>query len=283
MKSKERFSDRYGYISEDIEIKIWQDAPEELRGVLLDIAIECGQTPNSLRAIVCQILRKRPNPNNWSEYPNVWNEVQQLVDKCDWYRVYDIIEIIYETIVTIESREFQDSFLDEQKEHIKAETFKKEINDYFYLEGIGWKLNDEGLIEIRGAEAFEILVQDAQKTLDSVGKSTASNEIHQALHDLSRRPLPDLTGAIQHAMASLECVTRDFSGSKSTLGAILKKYPDLIPSPLDQSVDKMWGYASERARHLQQGNVPEFEEAELVVAVSASIANYLVKKHKKTL
>ena len=107
---------------------------------------------------------------------------------------------------------------------------------------------------------------------------TAAQEIHEALQDLSRRPRPDITGSVQHALAALECVARDVADdSKATLGAIIKKYPGLLPPPLDAAVDKLWGFASEHGRHLREGREPAREEAELAVHVAAAVATYLPK------
>ena len=48
-------------------------------------------------------------------------------------------------------------------------------------------------------------------------------KIHEALQDLSRRPQPDLTGALQHALAALECLARDVTGeNKPTLGQLMR-------------------------------------------------------------
>lgn len=114
-------------------------------------------------------------------------------------------------------------------------------------------------------------------------KKTAGRELHEALSDLSRRPQPDLTGAIQHAMAALECIARDACGdAKATLGEIMKKYPELIPSPLNEAISKIWGYASEMGRHLREGREPSREEAELIVGLSATCATYLANKLTNT-
>ena len=59
----------------------------------------------------------------------------------------------------------------------------------------------DGEIVSRGTEAFEAAVQKASEALENSGRRTARDEIHEALADLSRRPKPDLTGAVQHAMA----------------------------------------------------------------------------------
>jgi hypothetical protein len=79
-------------------------------------------------------------------------------------------------------------------------------------------------------------------------------------------------------MAALECVAREISGdTKSTLGEIIKRNKDLIPSPLDTAISKVWGFSSENARHVREGNIPNYAEAELVVGICSSVCTYLVK------
>lgn len=112
---------------------------------------------------------------------------------------------------------------------------------------------------------------------------TAKSEIREALLDLSRRPQHDITGAIQHSLACLECVCREVSGDKkATLGELIKRNPGIIPKPLDIAIEKLWGYSSEKGRHLREGLSPEFLEAELIVEISAAISVYLGKKLSKT-
>lgn len=131
-------------------------------------------------------------------------------------------------------------------------------------------------LERRGEESFESVVDGARSDLRAAGLPTAQREIHEALRDLARRPQPDLTGAIQHAMAALECTARDAVGdSRGTLGEILKRYPDCLPKPLDDALAKMWGFSSEIARHVREGRTPEPEEAALVVGVAAAGCSYL--------
>jgi len=43
-------------------------------------------------------------------------------------------------------------------------------------------------------------------------------------------------------------------------------------------VSKLWGFASENARHVSEGREPSFAEAELLVSVVAAAATYLAKK-----
>jgi hypothetical protein len=74
-------------------------------------------------------------------------------------------------------------------------------------------------------------------------------------------------------------VAREITGDKkSTLGDLMKKFPNVIPTPLDQAVTKIWGFTSEQGRHLREGQAPKYLEAELVVEVTAAISTYLSKK-----
>jgi hypothetical protein len=182
----------------------------------------------------------RPDPSNWSEYPNVWGEVQDLVYGCDWFKLYDIVERIRHRLEKADKNSYP-------KTKVAAE-FEQALTEFFIEQGIGWKM-ENGEIVTRGTEAFEAAVHHAVEALEKAGRTTtARDEIHEALADLSRRPKPDLTGAIQHGMAALECVARDACGDpKATLGDIIKRHPDLIPKPLDTAVEKAWAFASKWA------------------------------------
>jgi hypothetical protein len=154
--------------------------------------------PHSMRSLVCRVLRRREDPGNWSAFPNVDDEVRDHLDSCEWYEVYDIIEATYERLAKSPPARHDGN---------GAEYFEREINKYFRRRGIGWKLSD-GRIETRGSEGFERTLAEARAELAESGRATAANEIHQAISDLSRRPRPDVTGAIQHALAALECVAQ---------------------------------------------------------------------------
>ncbi len=262
MDNKETFSRRQGLFSlKEKEITVREDAPEGLRGFIKMAFYDLNKNPSDLRKITSRVLKTPPDSNNWSEFPNIDLEVGQHLESCEWYLVYDIIEVIIQKLNPKEK-----------------ELFTKEINEYFITNGIGWKIIN-GQVETRGDEVFETAVKTVVSVLDVAKLQTAKTEIREALNDLSRRPTPDITGAIQHSLACLECVTREYTGDKkSTLGDLMKKYPGVIPSPLDQAVTKIWGFTSEQGRHLREGEAPEYLEAELVVEVTSAIATYLGKK-----
>ena len=269
----ERFSKRMGLDNiAAAQITVRNDAPPGLRDFLIAVAYDAGLSPRSLRPLVCRILRVAPDPGNWSEWPNIAYEVSQLVGSCPWYNVYDIIESIYDKL----SKSQQLALYDETMS--AADFFATEINAFFMQNGIGWQLTD-GQIQIRGPEVFEEVTRKAIELLDSSARATARNEIREALGDLSRRPEPDKTGAVQHALTALECIARDVSGDpKSTLGDILRNHPDLLPRPLASAIEKVWGYASEYGRHLREGREPTMEEAELLVGLAGAVAIYFARK-----
>ncbi len=83
-------------------------------------------------------------------------------------------------------------------------------------------------------------------------------------------------------MGALECVARDLTGDKGTLGEVLNHHPDLVPQPLGTAISKVWGYASNVARHVEEGHEPNREEAELVVGLAAAVATYLTRNDQSS-
>lgn len=262
----QKFSVRHGLAGNQQGQLIYDDAPESLRvGFLALLEEDFEMRPSDMRSVICRVLRKSPDPSNWSEYPNVWWEVQYLVERCEWYRFFDIVE------------GFGKYFAKENK----LELYSTVVNQLLQEEGIGWHLV-EGLLEVRGDGSFERTVDEAFAKLAENGFAVASRELLEARHDLSRRPEPDLSGAITHAMAALEAVARAWSGEeKSTLGDIIRRRSDAFPAPLNEAVAKLWGFASNEARHGSEQRNLALSEALLLVGVSAALSSYLARKQQE--
>jgi hypothetical protein len=255
------FSDRHGYGNPAPPISVREDAPQDLRFAIAAIAKTAGMGPKAIREIVCRVLFVAPDPNNWSDYPNIWDEVLALLLGCEWFKVYDIAEALWRHL---------DDYGDSQL------IFQDELNRLFREKGIGWELKDSGIM-FRGGETFAVVTTETVAVLRQRGRGTAANEIHEAIKDISRRPAPDRTGAVYHAIAALECTARDVSGEpKLTLGDLVPKLD--LPKPLDQAVTKLWGFASERARHLREGGEVGNDEAELVVGIACALCEFLAKR-----
>lgn len=268
-----KFSNRYEFKTvEETPITIREEAPSDMRCVVLDIALQMNISPYDLRKIICSFCgktlknKKRSDFNNWLKCISIRKKLQKLMDNCKWYYIYDIIETI-SLYLSIYKRN-------------RAHEFENEINQYFQQTGIGWRLKN-GKIEYRGNTDFEFEIKKTDALLEKVGLSTSASEIKAAISDLSKRPNPDITGSIQHGLAALECVAREVTGgSNATLGKILNDRPGIFPKPLDAAMEKIWGYASNMGRHLKEGNSPSYDEAEFAVYVSAAACSYLIKKLK---
>ena len=149
-----RFSKRHDYRGPEHEISAREDAPENLRFAIPQIAEDIGMTPTPLRRVVCRVLRVRPDPMNWTEHPNVSDEVNDLIAECPWFKVYDIAEALHATLAP----RFPD----------RAEAFEEQLNDVFLEKGIGWQMTD-GEIVYRGSDAFAETTRLADEILADTG------------------------------------------------------------------------------------------------------------------
>lgn len=253
------FTERMGIEVPEPKIVVRNDAPADFRLYLLLLMLRYAGL-KKVRTCVCFVTKEAEDRNNWAENDFRKSEVQSILDNCPWYRIYDIIESFYLQI--------NDKI-----------GFEREVNEYFVEKGIGWKLV-HGILETRGEEAFEQDIKDVVDILGEAKLHTTQYEIREALKDMSKRPTPDITGSVQHSVAALECLCREITGKKSlTLGKLINTHSQIIPKPLDKVVGGLFGFASEQGRHLREGEAPDYEEAELVVHLSASLCTYLTKKN----
>ena len=269
----ERFSQRQGYTGRAREITIRRDAPPELRKVITRIARDAGMSPTEIRNIVCRELHADPSEFNMLD-SYILKEVDELLSDCEWFRVYDLAELFHTKLrrppVGKGSTNISSSM---EVVRVKAKGFEIRLNGYFMECGIGWQMCD-GRIVHRGSDAFETATRRAVEALGNSGQQTARVEIEEALQDISRRAEPDVTGAITHVMAALECVAREVTGKPNpTLGKLVPLLN--LTSPLDKAVDALWGFSSERARHIREGQSVSTEEAEFVVLVACALCAFL--------
>jgi hypothetical protein len=259
---KQPFSRRHGYRLPAAEITIREDAPEGLRHAVISLA-EDGMTSKRLVNIVRRSLGL-PMSQDWTPSVQLQDAVD-LIENCPWFKVYDVAEALYRD-------------LDRNGGAWRAHTlFEQGLNEYFEVHGIGWHMRG-GAVEIRGPHVLQETVDRARAELEQANRPTSASEIHKAFGALSQRPHPDITGAIQHAGAGLECVARDVVGNpKATLGEILKQNPDLFPGALAWVAKGVWGFCSEMGRHLKEGRAPTLEEAWLLVGLCASASAYLTR------
>lgn len=252
------FSKKYGFSSAP-PVTFRHDAPEAMRYAVIQAAYD-ELKYDHIRTSICRTLRETPDRGNFSEIPNIRDEVERLIQQADWYRVYDVIEGLL-------------SFIEGTYGYDPAASFASKINEIFIDTGAGWQLKAGEGIVLRGDAPFEAAVQQARDSLSVAGFGVAETELREALHDISRRPTPDLTGAIHHALGALESAARYSHGSEKGFAEIVKLIG--IPKPLDLALEKLWGYSSTFGRHVSPTNVPSEKDATLVVHLSSAFCSYI--------
>lgn len=265
MSSDGSFSNRHGYSP---EITIWDGDPGiAFRGWLVHAL---SVRPCDFQALYRRVRLIDGDPPRDPRLPAIGalSLVEEFVHGSEWYHLYDFVEFVYELLNR------QDPFGGFTGH---GEELREALNRQFVRRGIGWQMTDEGKIAVRGSDSFESATFQTLALLEE--RVTAHRELRAAVLDLSRRPEPDLEGAIRHAIASLECLARDLVGEpKAMLGPILKRHPNLLPKPLDTAFEKIWAYANDQHRHVVEGSAANLNEAILTVHLVTGCVEFLAKQ-----
>lgn len=276
----DRFSRREGYAGHDSRIVYTTELPADVREKLLFVLTQdAGYSGKQLRPIFCRTLRVLATEDD------AFDQVKDLWFGAAWYELYDLLEAIHDDLKLEDSRVITSVDYDDvgKPEPVRARNhagaFEKELNQSMRELGVGWQML-EGKMRVRsGSDAQDDAVRTAITSLRDGGLPTAASELREAVKDLSPRPTVDLTGAVTHALGALEAATRQRAGSNKTLGELAGANANkLFPPPLHIAVEKVYGYASNYGRHVREGGVPTFEEAELVVGLCAAVCNYLARR-----
>jgi AbiJ N-terminal domain 4 len=282
LMSDQTFSTRLGY-AQPKAITYRDDLPTKLRLPIVELL----QRYTSSALLWSRIVRLL-NPYGTDDWPEAIEAipatrtddddsiaVKRVLLNCPWFRVYDVIEDIFDQLDFYET-----GFKVDPEEEEQARPFQWDINNYFLYAGIGWHLINGKMIA-RGEEAFERTIKTATAVLKETTKPTAARHIQFAISALSTRPNPNTSGAVAQATNAVECVLGEITGKAMTLGKYLDKYPDLFHPALKKGLDGVYGYASdEGARHGKEGTEPTLEEAEFTVATCAAVCTLLTKKHQ---
>jgi len=261
--AEDSFSRRYGYGPQKSDL-IYEDAPEQVRVGLREVLKNCDyDTPSSQRAVICAALRKRPDPSNWSEYPNINEEVDELIHGCEWFVFYDMCERIA------------------QNTEMEVEYFNYEFNELLKEERVGYQIQ-EGKLEKIGSEEFNQAVSESRIQLGDPRFVVASKQFEKALDFRNSMP-PDYPNAVKEAVNALEGTLQVVLNMKGTaLPTLLSNLEPPLPSSLKKLYDGLYAYgsASEGARHASiGGHVSTAEEAELIIHTVAAAIRYATKTY----
>jgi hypothetical protein len=160
------FSIRHGYTSDSsqTEITVHEDAPEQLRKIIPEIAVKAGWDYDDLFDIGSRIGKKSwelPTPREAHTASRI--QLQRFIFQWEWYQVYDFIEILFAAMA------------DWQVLGSPEKDFEQMLNDYFRHAGVGWQLQ-EGKIISRGSEPFEATIRKTISSLTETRLHTAQRE-----------------------------------------------------------------------------------------------------------
>lgn len=274
---KPRFSERHGFDALP-EIAYRDELPPHLKGALIDLLKKYVGAKVMMDAAhrifdpfgISPFPKKVRKGKGMSDRDVADKELEAFTSDAAWYQVYDLAEQIYSELVF-----YEDELGPHPDEEPRAYPMQLDITKFFELAGIGWKM-DGGRIVSRFDPVFEASVRDAGEALRTAGRTTAATQLREAMAALSRRPEPNLSGAVFHAMAAFEALARDVARlPKATVGEIVKKRRDLFPKPLDKSLEMLWGYASNEARHASETRAVALKEATLLVRLAAALIVYV--------
>jgi hypothetical protein len=193
-------------------------------------------------------------------------ELEDFLDKCDWFRVFDFVE---EWIHVAEYHE-KDIVYD--------------INEIFEEEAVPYKICEDLIIPItNNLELAEIskAVNQPNPIFNSVVKS-----LEQSISQFSSRPNPDYNGSITSAITALESLVKIMTNNQfSTLGPCVDHLTDFgikLPEKLRESIKNLYWYTCDE-HGLRHGGMTYSEadlaDATFMVVTTSSLINFLIQKY----
>ena len=259
--TEQSFSLREGF--RDVQALIYDDAPYTVRYGIREVLAALGyRTPTVQRRIICSALRTPPDSLNWSDYPNVDDEVVSLVMSKLWYRFFDGLERI-------------PLFLDEDE----VEDYFERMNALFADERVGYRFESGKLIRV-GTEEFHGAVEAARTALLGERFAEARRQFERAYEFRNSLP-PDWPNAIKEAVNSVEAVLQViFERPSVALPTIVNEdLPPDLPGGIKRLFRSLYSQGSGTigARHASiGGNEPTGPRAELAVHVAAALQSFAV-------
>lgn len=219
---------------------------------------------------ICKYLRVFPStekPKIFHEEEHYHHKLNELVVTCKWWQFYDICEIILGFFI-IKNRK---------------EAFSKRVNKLFKEEHLGYELRD-GKVEKISSEYVDRKIQEVRYLLKEPEFKSADELFEKAIKALNERPKPDAENCIKDAIASVESAGKIIRKDKNArIDNIIKDaiQKGIIPQLLGDPIIKLYAYRGNEPAIAHGGIEPSKvteDEAEFVLAMSAAIILYLVKK-----
>jgi hypothetical protein len=279
MAYSELFSKRFN-LRPTPEGLMYEDVPERARVGLYHIAEKFfgGENQKGYDALyreICVALRiKRDRLADLTAFDyQVSPFIEKLIMECEWYQFYDICEVLWANTYSKYSRR-------------QGEEISEQINTLFREEQLGFEMRD-GKVEKVSSGFVDAKVKEARYLLKEPEFKSADELFEKAIKALNERPNPDAENCIKDAVATVESVGKIIRKDKNAhIDNIIKDavQNDVIPRLLGDPIIKLYAYRGNEPAIAHGGIEPSkvtADEAEFVLAMSAAIIIYLVKKRSK--
>jgi tetratricopeptide (TPR) repeat protein len=260
------FSKRYA-LRPTPEGLMQEDVPERAKVGLFHIVSQFFEDKYlDLYKVLCVALRI-PLDRNRANIYFASEAIEKLVMDCQWWQFYDICEVLWQSL------------------EYKRANLSEEINSLFREEHLGFELRD-GKVEKIGSGFVDARIEEARYLLKESEFKGADKHFEKALKALNTRPNPDVENCVKDAVSAIESVGRIIvNDEKALLSDIIREMAKnkTIPKPLDEAIQKIYAYRGDQpgvAHGLVGTSKVTIDEAEFVLAMSAAVIIYLVKKRQ---
>jgi len=266
------FSKRYG-LRPTPEGLMYEDVSEQARVGLYHVVRQFFKKYYDLYKALCIALRI-PLDRGIAKSHLSWDylaseAIEKLIMNCQWWQFYDICEVLRQGL----------------EHEPEKDSFSEEINNLFREEHLGFELTD-GRVEKIGSGFIDARVREVRYLLKEPEFTGADKHFEKAIKALNARPTPDVENCVKDAVSAIESIGRIIvNDEKALLSDIIKDMAKnkTIPKPLDEAIQKIYAYRGDQpgvAHGLVGTSKVTVDEAEFVLAVSAAIIIYLVKKRQ---
>jgi len=273
------FSKRYG-LRPTPEGLMYNDVPESARIGLYHIVEQFFEEWDKqahlayleLYKNICVALRI-PRNRRVVHYFNATPEIEKIINTCNAWQFYDICEVVWRTLSL-------SNFGRDQSD------FSIQANTLFREKRLGFEMR-EGKVEKVGSGFIDAHIQEARYLLKEPEFKSADELFEKAIKALNARPKPDSENCIKDAVATVESVGKIIRNDKNVrIDNIIKDaiQKGVIPRLLGDPIIKLYAYRGNEPAIAHGGIEPSKvteDEAEFVLAITAAIIIYLVKKRSK--